>query len=130
MNEALLRAATALTADPRVLAVYGFGSLARGAAHPGSDLDLAVLLDRPLSLGEELSLRAEAVDAVHRDDVDLVILNLAPPLLRYEVIATGSRLYARSPLAVDQFEEAALREYLDTAHLRHIQQDLARQALV
>ena len=100
-----------------------------GATHPGSDLDLAVLLDRPLSLREELSLRAEAVDAVHRDDVDLVILNLAPPLLRYEVIAAGSRLYARSSLAVDQFEEAALREYLDTAHLRRVQQDLARQAI-
>ncbi len=124
----MLEAARALAADPRVLAVYAFGSQARGVARPHSDLDLAVLLDRSVSLREELALRAEVVDALHRDDIDLVVLNLAPPLLRYEVISAGSRLYCRSALEADHFEEKSLREYLDTAHLRRVQQDLARQA--
>ena len=57
---------------------------------------------------------------------DLVVLNLATPLLRYEVLARGTRLYCRDEERVDRFEERVLREYLDTAHLRATQEALAR----
>lgn len=47
MSNELERAAAVLAEDPRVLAVYGFGSRARGEAGPRSDVDVAVLLAGP-----------------------------------------------------------------------------------
>ncbi len=128
MNDELQRAADRLARDPRVEAVWGFGSRARGEAGPRSDVDLAVLLDRTPSLRDELRLRAEVVEELRRDDVDLAVLNLAPPLLRYEAVAAGRRLFARDEETADRFEERAARECFDTAHLRAVQQRLAREA--
>lgn len=121
-------AATRLARDPCVVAVWGFGSRARGEATASSDVDLAVLLDREVSLREELRLRSRVVEELHRDDVDLVVLNGAPPLLRYEVVSAGARLFARDEGAADRFEEQAVREAFDTAYLRDVQQRLAREA--
>jgi predicted nucleotidyltransferase len=123
-----LEVSQALMDDPRVLCVYLFGSRAQGDAHPASDLDLAVLLDVPVSLSEELELRAEAVRILQRDDIDLVLLDQASPLLRYEVIAGGRRLFARPGFDADLYEQRVLMEYLDTAHLRATQRALARES--
>ena len=121
------RAASVLAADSRVDAVYGFGSHVRGTAGPRSDIDLAVLLSRDIRLVEELRLRANVVDVLGRDDIDLVRLNSAPPLLRHEIISTGHRLFVRDADAVDRFERRCLREYLDTRYLRTVQRRLARE---
>jgi uncharacterized protein len=122
------RVARRLSEDPRVEAVYLFGSHASGETHEGSDVDLAVLLDGPISLAEELRLRALAVDELHRDDIDFVILNQAPPLLSYEVIG-GRRLFARDATSVDDFEYRTMLRYLDTGYLRRIQHEIRREAL-
>lgn len=129
MDSVLERAAERLLEDQRVLAVWGFGSRARGQFGGRGDVDLAVLLTAPLSLREELRLRAGVVEELRRDDIDLVVLNDAPPLLRYEVVAGGQLLSARDPQAAERLEERALREYLDTAYLRRVQRRLAREAL-
>jgi len=117
-----------LAEDPRVQAIYLFGSTAAGMAREGSDIDLAVLIGARISLADELRLRAVAVDALHRDDVDFVILDHAPPLLRYEVVTRGRRLFARDPAAVDIFEHRAIMTYMDTAYLRRMQHDILREA--
>jgi len=85
--------------DPRVQAIYLFGSAATGETHAHSDIDLAVLLDAPISLGDELRMRAIAVEELRRDDVDFVVLNHATPPLRYEVVTRGRRLFARDDAA-------------------------------
>lgn len=125
---ALRKAAEALTRDERVLAVYAFGSRARGEASPRSDFDLAVLMATPVSLREELRLRAGVVEALRTDHVDLVLLRYAPPALRYEIVATGRRLFVRDEAAADAFERRAAMECFDTAHLRRTQERLAREA--
>lgn len=127
MSDLFDRSAAILARDPRVEAVYAFGSRIHGAAGPNSDVDLAVLLNEDLKLMETLRLRATVVETLGRDDVDLVPLNQAPPLLRHEVLASGRRLFARDELTVDRFEERSLREYLDTRHLRDVQRRLARE---
>ena len=121
-------AAAPLAEDPRVLAIYGFGSRARGEAGPGSDLDLAVLMDEDVDLMDELRLRADLVEQIRRDDIDLVILNHAPPLLRYEVISAGQRLFSRDDERAGDFEHRAAMHCFDTAHLRATQQRLVREA--
>ena len=101
----------------------------RDEARPGSDVDIAVLLGGTLTLEEELRLRAEIAALLGREDVDLVLLREASPLLKYEVISAGARLYARDVAAVDEFEARAMMEFFDTAHLRSIQRRLTREAL-
>lgn len=128
MSKELQTAARRLAREPRVLAVYGFGSQARDSVGPMSDVDLAVLLDRESSLMEELRLRAGVVAELGRDDVDLVVLNHAPPLLRYEAVAAGRRLFARDEELADDFEQRVAMQCFDTAHLRATQQQLAREA--
>ena len=46
-------------------------------------------------------------------DVDLVILNMAPPLLKYQVIKNGLVICSRDEAARVRFEARALSEYLD-----------------
>jgi Nucleotidyltransferase domain. len=123
------RAARRLAADSRVIAVYGFGSRTRNEQTSGSDVDVAVLLDSDIDLKNELLLRAAVVEQLRRDDVDLVILNTASPLLAWEVVTTGCRLFSRDPDRSDRFEDRTILRYLDTAYLRKLQHDLIRESV-
>jgi hypothetical protein len=107
---------------------YVFGSVARGDPDETSDVDVAVLADRELDLGE-LSLLAEelgrALDFDRR--VDLVDLRAASPTLVHEVVRDGIRLVVRSDEVRFDFEVAAIRRFEDTKPLRRAQQDLLRE---
>ncbi len=65
----------------RLELAYLFGSLARGSAHPGSDLDLAVLAHPPLSTAERIALIEQLATLAGRP-VDLIDLaTFGEPLL-------------------------------------------------
>lgn len=99
--------------DPRVLGVFLFGSQADGFATPRSDIDLAVLFDRDLTLDEELTFEVAVCDTLGMyDDVDIVNLNRASLLLRFRAIA-GKLLYERDYVRVSDFIERTLIEYRD-----------------
>ncbi|HWQ14772.1 MAG TPA: nucleotidyltransferase domain-containing protein [Roseiflexaceae bacterium] len=102
-----------------VLVAYLFGSRAEGRAHGRSDVDVAVLFPRELPKEErwrwQLELIGRLTDAYRTDDVDLVILNDAPPLLRYEVIRRRRVLYNRDDEARVAFEVRAMQEWFDWA---------------
>jgi predicted nucleotidyltransferase len=114
------RLALALDRDP-VAAAYLFGSQASGAAGALSDVDLAVALapgaDRAAAHSD---LLIAVIEALGTDEVDLVILDGAPPLLRQRVLRDGVRLVDRDPRARVRFETRALLDYLDTAPLRGV----------
>ncbi len=107
----------ALFADTPVVLAYLFGSQADGRVHSRSDVDVAVLLDEGLSPIEQgwwqLELIGRLAGAWHTDDVDLVILNRAPPFLRHQVVKARCRLYVRSEDERVRFEVAAMRDWFD-----------------
>lgn len=111
------RLARALDREP-VAVAYLFGSQATGRAGPLSDVDVAVALTSPDSAGVRLDLLASAIEALGTDEVDLVLLDAAPPLLRHRVLRDGVRIVDRDPRARVRFETRALLDYLDTAPLR------------
>lgn len=95
-----------------------FGSTVTGLTHPGSDLDLGVLLERvPERLEDEIALRADAQALFPGREVDLAILNRADPLLLKKVMETG-RLLAGPARAFHEFRMYAYRRYQD--HRRHL----------
>ena len=87
-------------ARPDVRRAYLFGSQARGEAAPLSDVDLAVVLD-PATTGQGAGrddLNAGLMQILRRNDVDLVLADGAPPLLRHRVVRHGLGLFAREPV--------------------------------
>ena len=105
-----------------VVAALLFGSQATGKAGPLSDVDIAVWLDPGLSDSDRFRLRLEltgrATSALRTNEVDLVVLNDAPPLLKHRAVRSAVRLLDRDPVARVRLESRAVAEYLDTKPLR------------
>jgi predicted nucleotidyltransferase len=106
--------------DQNVRAAWVFGSRAHGAERPSSDLDVAVLL-APGADREVLSRLSGALSRDLGTEVDLVDLAKSTPVLGFEVVTGGHRVFTRDDLAADEAEERCLRTYLDTEHMRRVQ---------
>ena len=98
------------TSQPRVLAVFLFGSLADGYATPQSDIDLGVLFDRATNLKAELGFAVQVSAALGTDQVDVVNLNRANLLLRFRAVA-GKLLYERDTVRVSDFIEQTVNDH-------------------
>lgn len=103
---------------------YLFGSQATGHTHVDSDVDIAVLLNDGLTgderFAERLSLIGTLSQVFHTDNVDVVLLNEASPLLAYEALRSGVLLYCVEENVRVAFQVRTLRVYVDTAPLRHL----------
>lgn len=124
MSDVVDRVAGVLRADPRVQLVYAFGSAVHGTAGPLSDVDVAVLADPLLTWDEERGLRARIAEVA--PVVDLLILNHAPPALRFEVITGGRCVFARDARGQAEFEITSLSRFLDYQPVRRVQQAYLR----
>ncbi|MBA3867431.1 MAG: nucleotidyltransferase domain-containing protein [Solirubrobacterales bacterium] len=119
--EALRRLAAAFDRDGVVAAML-IGSRARASAGPLSDVDVGVWHAPDLDSGERLELRLElaaaAAAALRSDEVDVVLLNRATPLMRHRAIRDARRLVERDPEARVRLEARGILDYLDTKPLR------------
>lgn len=106
-----------LSARPEILEAYLFGSTARGDAQAHSDVDVAVFVDpaRPLDegWGFQAELAAEIMSALETNEIDVVILNRADPVLYHRVLRDGVRLLSRDLRATTVREGRALSRYCD-----------------
>jgi predicted nucleotidyltransferase len=98
--------------SPEVIAAWAFGSARDGRLRDGSDADVAVLLARRPTFDEQLDLLGRLQAALHLDEVDLVVLNDANAILRFEAVS-GRRLFNRDPVALAKFVSLTAREYED-----------------
>ena len=102
-----------LAAGPRLRLALLFGSAAAGELREGSDVDVAILPEDPgLPLAAELALQAQ-LSRVARREVDLVRLDRAPTLVKYQVARHGQLLLASDRFARSRFVAQAVSEYLD-----------------
>jgi uncharacterized protein YutE (UPF0331/DUF86 family)/predicted nucleotidyltransferase len=116
---------------PAVVAVYVFGSVARGSDGPASDIDVAVLMDEtpPSTLmGPRLTLEGRLEQALERP-LDLVILNTASADLVHRVIRDGDLLIDRDRVRRIRFEVANRNEYFDLQPVRDAYRRLGRAAI-
>jgi predicted nucleotidyltransferase len=102
--------------DDVCLAVL-YGSRARGAAGPLSDVDVAVLLEHSVDptsyFDRRLDLIGRLMQALDTNDVDVVILNQVPLALQYRVARDGIVLYARHHAHLIDFVAQTVSWYLD-----------------
>ncbi|MCP4664691.1 MAG: nucleotidyltransferase domain-containing protein [bacterium] len=79
------------------MAVYLFGSVARGTPHAGSDVDVGVLMAQPPPRTlEGLELEGE-LEKLLGHPVQLVVLNRAPVDLIHRVLRDGKLLLDADP---------------------------------
>lgn len=102
---------------PAIQAVYLFGSQSTGKAKPDSDLDLALLLQPGREMDFPLLELAVSLEKALGKKVDLVILNRAGELLKYQVRRFGRLLYDRDPRSRKQFEIRGRRSFEDFLYL-------------
>lgn len=105
-----------------VVAAMLIGSQAVGNVGPLSDVDIAVWHDPGLGsrarFDLQLDLVGKAASALGTDEVDVVMLNHAPPLMRHRAIRDGKPLVERDHDERVRLETRAILDYLDTAPLR------------
>jgi predicted nucleotidyltransferase len=98
-----------LQAAPEVLLAVLFGSHARGSAGPDSDLDLALRIGamEPHDLNGLLA-RLERATAT---TVDVVLIDSASPLVRFEIARDGVLLVERVPNAWHDLRARAMLDW-------------------
>jgi uncharacterized protein len=110
------RLARVLAGRPeRIAAVYAFGSVARGAARPASDLDVGVLFVEPPPATLD-GLPVDLQDALTRAagrTVDLVVLNTAPVDLVHRVLRDGRLVHETDRSRRIAFEVRSRALYFD-----------------
>ena len=104
-----------------------FGSTVTGRVHAGSDVDLAVMLDRPTaSLLEYGALAADLQALLPDRGVDLAVLNHADPLLLKQVV-DGCRLLYGDPRALSELRIYAFKRYQDHRRFLAMERDYVRR---
>jgi predicted nucleotidyltransferase len=116
-----------------VLLAYLYGSLARGQATPLSDVDIALVTEQPLPPLTRLDLELDVevkLSALGISQVDVRVINQAPPVVRGRVVTEGRLLYCRDEKRRVDFESQARTQYFDLQPLlREQRQTYFRAAL-
>ena len=109
---------------PEVLVAYVFGSTASGRARPTSDVDVGVLVSQTVMRRApstyRLNLMADLGSALRTCDVDVVLLNTAPPALAHNVVCRGTVVSERSHVERVRFQVRTLNRFLDTQPIRDV----------
>lgn len=119
--EILARVLSDILSSYPVVSAYLFGSYAKGAIHPESDIDIAIYL-KPgikLSLNDELTLGREIEKMSGLKTVDLRVINDLPLTVRGEILVKGTLLYSADDKERVTFETRTLALYFD--YLPHIE---------
>ena len=99
-----------------------FGSLARGDDAP-RDVDIAVLPSRGFAL-DLLNVIAELVELAGLEQIDVVDLSAAGPVLRERALVGAIVLHEERPGIWARASTAAVMERMDTDWLRRLDLDL------
>lgn len=120
-----------LQSDPEINAAILFGSEAQGQSNRESDIDLGLLYNRTKTPNafDLLNFKQDLSDAMHQD-VDLVILNNASPIIAMQVVKNGLPLFIRDEKIYLDFEVNLITDYADLKRLREpFEQNILKRKL-
>lgn len=100
-----------------------FGSRLTGNVHTESDIDIAVCRRQMLSETEKIQLIYELCNIFRTDDIDLVDLRTASPLLKKEVFKNYKILLQRDTMLLYQLELANIHEMKELEILDQIRRE-------
>ena len=106
-------------AEPAITAAYIFGSYAKGKGKKSSDVDVALLLNEKKISGFSTLGFVTTLEKQLGCKADVVILNKADEVLKYEVRRQGKLIYERSEEYRKQFEVKGRKSYEDFLYLHN-----------
>lgn len=94
-----------------------FGSQATGKTHQKSDIDIAYLSENDLNLEQESNLIFDLSAIFRNDNIDLLNLKNAKPLLYYGVFKNCRVIFEKTPLMFQALRAYAFKKYVETKPL-------------
>lgn len=129
ITKAVIRRLVGLFSKTKGLVLaYLFGSAGKGRGGLMSDVDIAVLFGKEPPPNQFTKFIGRIMEVLEFPAVDVVLLNKASPLLKYEVVKEGKLLYFKSEDRINEFEMGVLKRYFDTKWLRERQNQILREA--
>ena len=111
LNHKLSKIIETIKVHPNVIAIYLFGSHAKGEATPLSDIDIAVIMENPTPESE-----AE-IGSLASPQIDVVLFHRLPLHIKHEVFKYGREIFVRDEEKLLEVKLEVMREYLDTARM-------------
>lgn len=118
-----------LSRYPAVAAAYLFGSRAKGEGGADSDIDLALLGARDALQAGKLDMLAD-LSAAGMERVDLVLLEGADTVLRFEAVHPNCLVYAREDFHHGSYFSRTIREYFDLVPYLEMQREALKTRLL
>lgn len=94
-----------------------FGSQATGKKHQKSDIDIAYLSETDLNLEQESNLIFDLSVIFKNENIDLLNLKNAKPLLYYGVFKDCRVIFEKTPLMFQTLRTYAFKKYVETKTL-------------
>ena len=91
-----------------------FGSQVSGKTSKESDFDVAYLSSRDLDLTNEAELIVEIAPIFKSENIDLVNIKKAKPLLLFAITNSSQIIYEKTPLAFYRLRAYAFKKYIET----------------
>lgn len=108
-----------------IVGSFGTGSYISGK----SDIDLAYVRDKPLAVKDSISIINELSKLFENSKIDLVDLQRASGLLKYEVASKGRVIYEIREGFFERYKLFCLRYYYDTKKFRDLRSAYLQERL-
>ena len=104
---------------PDILLVFLFGSVVKNNVHSESDIDIAILFERDISIDQILKIEDDLTSLLQNMSY-IVNLNRSSPIIKMQVLRTGKKIFERKPRVYSKFFVRTLNEYDDLKRVRSV----------
>ncbi len=133
LDNKILEIIEALKLKKNVKMVILFGSQARGDYKSGSDIDLAFFMEEDYLKNKNiLDLRSELVSVFSsriKKDCDIIFINQASPLLKYQIVKYGRKIYMDNEFDYKSFFALTIKKYFDFKFYQDFQNKMLVQRI-
>ncbi len=112
-----------------IKAAYLFGSYADGQPTSNSDIDIGILFDEGFNRLKKLDILTTLTQNGF-DNVDLVILNNASLLVKYEVVKRNKLIYCRTDFDPSAYFSRIIRLFLDFKPYLEVQRMYLKERII
>lgn len=110
----------ALKQESRILACYIFGSYVKETYNKESDFDIAFVVENKKIINDDVVYELIKNISFPKNPDISVVDETSSPIFLFQIINSGTRIYAKDENRANNFESYVLRYYYDTQHLRNI----------